>query len=332
MLKISTAPHMHTDRTTASLMRDVVIALLPAAVAAVLFFGVGALKVILTSVAGCVLFEYLAGRYWFKTGNTTRDFSAVITGLLLAFNLPSTMPILMILVGCFIAIVVAKLCYGGLGKNIFNPALVGRVFLFISFPVQMTIWPKPDFLNFFSTDVQTGATTLGILKHLDAQTSATALTQGQFSAHDLPTYWQMFVGYTGGCIGEVSALALLLGLAYMLYRRVITWHLPYYYISTVFLITAVMWLITGDVKYEPVTHLLSGGLMLGAIFMATDYTTSPMSKNGQILFAVCCAILTVIIRLYSAYPEGVSFAILIMNAFVPLIDKYSKPRIYGTRR
>ena len=147
-----------------------------------LFFGVGALKVILTSVAGCVLFEYLAGRYWFKTGNTTRDFSAVITGLLLAFNLPSTMPILMILVGCFIAIVVAKLCYGGLGKNIFNPALVGRVFLFISFPVQMTIWPKPDFLNFFSTDVQTGATTLGILKHLDAQTSATALTQGQFSA------------------------------------------------------------------------------------------------------------------------------------------------------
>ena len=167
---------------------------------------------------------------------------------------------------------------------------------------------------------------------LDAQTSATALTQGQFSAHDLPTYWQMFVGYTGGCIGEVSALALLLGLAYMLYRRVITWHIPFYYISTVFLITAVMWLITGDVKYEPVTHLLSGGLMLGAIFMATDYTTSPMSKNGQILFAVCCAILTVIIRLYSAYPEGVSFAILIMNAFVPLIDKYSKPRIYGTRR
>lgn len=332
MLKISTAPHLTTCRTTPALMRDVVIALLPAGLAAVLFFGLSALLVILTAVAGCVTFEYLAGRYWFKTANTTRDFSAIITGLLLAYNLPSSMPVLMILSGCFMAIVVAKLCYGGLGKNIFNPALVGRVFLFISFPVQMTLWPKPEFLNFFNTDAQTGATTLGILKHLDASTSATALTQGNHNLHDLPNYWQMFIGDIGGSLGEVSALALLLGLFYLLYRRVITWHIPFYYIATVFLITGIMWLVTGDIRYEPITHLLSGGLLLGAIFMATDYTTSPMTRNGQILFAIFCGILTVVIRLWSSYPEGVSFAVLIMNAFVPLIDKYARPHFYGERR
>lgn len=331
MLKITTSPHFCTTRDTRSLMLDVVIALTPALLAAILIFGIGALKVIVTSVAGCVLFEYLAARYWLKTPNTTRDLSAVITGLLLAFNLPSTMPVLMILVGCFMAIVVAKLCYGGLGKNIFNPALVGRVFLFISFPVQMTVWPKPGWLDFFNTDIQTGATPLAILKHIDVQSSATSLSQGQFNSHDLPSYWQMFFGNTGGCIGEVSAFALLLGLGYMLYRRVITWHIPFYYLTTVFIIISCLWLATDNVKYEPLTHLLSGGLMLGAIFMATDYTTSPMTKNGQILFAVCCGILTVVIRLYSAYPEGVSFAILIMNAFVPLIDKYSHPRVFGKR-
>ena len=326
MLKISTAPHLQTLRDTRSLMLDVVIALLPAALAAVLIFGIGALKVMLTSVAGCVLFEYLACKYWLKTTNTTRDFSAVITGLLLAFNLPSSMPILMILIGCFMAVIVAKLCYGGLGKNIFNPALVGRVFLFISFPVQMTMWPRPQVLNFLNTDIQTAATPLSILKHIDAQTSATSLGG---IIDELPGYWQMFFGNTGGCIGEVSAFALLLGFAYLLYRRVIKWHIPVYYISTVFLLTAVMWLTTGDVRYDPLTHILSGGLMLGAVFMATDYTTSPMTKNGQILFAVGCGVLTVVIRLYSAYPEGVSFAILIMNAFVPLIDKYSQPRVFG---
>ncbi len=329
MLKISTAPHLTTSRTTPVIMRDVVIALIPAMIAAVLFFGLNALLVIATSVAACVMFEYLFSRYVFKTGNTSGDWSAVITGLLLAYNLPSSMPVLMIFIGAFMAIVVAKLCYGGLGKNLFNPALVGRVFLFISFPVQMTHWPRPEFMNLLASDAQTGATTLGILKHLDAQTSATALTAGQHSLQEIPGYWQMFVGNTGGCLGEVSALALLLGLAYMLWRRVITWHIPFYYISTVFVLTAVLYLATGDVRYEPVTHLLSGGLMLGAIFMATDYTTSPMTKNGQILFAVGCGALTVIIRLYSAYPEGVSFAILIMNAFVPLIDKYARPRFYG---
>ena len=326
MLKISTAPHLQTKQDTRAIMRDVIIALMPAAAAAVMFFGLNALLVIMTSVAACAGFEYLANRWWFKKGNTVTDLSAIVTGLLLAYNLPSGMPLWMILVGAFMAIVVGKLCYGGLGKNIFNPALVGRVFLFISFPVQMTVWPQPHFMQFWPADAQTGATTLGILKHLDGQTSATYL-----NSH-LPSYLQMFVGDIGGCIGEVSALALLLGLAYLLWRRVITWHIPFYYVATVFVITGIMWLLTKDVRYEPVTHLLSGGLLLGAFFMATDYATSPMTQKGQVLFAVCCGVLTVVIRLYSAYPEGVSFAILIMNAFVPLIDKYVQPRFYGQRR
>lgn len=317
---------MSSPVKTSDLMRDVIIALMPAAVVAVAFFGVGALKVILTSVAGCVLCEYLITRYLLKIPPTVGDNSAIITGLLLAFNLPSSMPVWMILCGCAMAIGVAKMCFGGLGKNIFNPALVGRVFLFISFPVAMTHWPQPRWLDFWNVDMQTSATTLGIIKHLDAQTSATALSG------NLPDYWQMFVGYTGGSLGEVSALALLLGLLYMLYRRVITWHIPFYYIATVFMITGILWLKTGDLRYEPVTHLLSGGLMLGAIFMATDYVTSPMSKKGQVIFAVGCGVLTVVIRLWSAYPEGVSFAILIMNAFVPLIDKYCHPRVFGTKR
>ncbi len=332
MLKISTAPHESTTTDTQTLMRDVVIALIPAALVAVFCFGIGALKVILTSVAGCVMWEYLVVHYLFKKPSTINNFSAIITGLLLAFNLPSTMPAWMILIGAFMAIVVAKMAFGGLGKNLFNPALVGRVFLFISFPVQMTMWAKPNWRDFLNTDVQTGATTLGILKHIDASTSATSLTRGSSALAEVPDYWQMFVGYTGGSLGEISALALLLGLAYMLYRKVITWHIPFYYLGTVFLFTGIMWLITKDVRYEPITHLLSGGLMLGAIFMATDYVTSPMSQKGKVIFAVGCGLLTVIIRLYSAYPEGVSFAILIMNAFVPLIDKYYYPRVFGTER
>lgn len=326
MLKISTAPHINSSITTQIIMRDVIIALAPAILAALIFFGIGALKVILTAIAGCVLCEYLICKYLFKTQNTTTDYSAIITGLLLAFNLPSNMPIWMILVGCFVSIGIAKMAFGGLGKNIFNPALVGRVFLFISFPVQMTSWPKPEILKFFNLDVETSATTLGIIKHFDAESSATSL------AKDLPNYWQMFVGDIGGCIGEVSSIALILGLFYLLYRKVITWHIPFYYIATVFMLTGIMWLISDNIQFEPVTQILSGGLLLGAIFMATDYVTSPMSKKGQVIFAIGCGLLTVIIRIYSAYPEGVSFAILIMNALVPLIDRYTAPRVFGTRR
>ena len=331
MLNISTTPHINSSVTTQSLMRDVIIALTPAMIVALLMFGINALRVLLTSVAACVMFEYLITRYLLKSKNTTTDLSAVITGILLAFNLPSSMPNWMIIIGAFIAIGVAKLAFGGLGKNIFNPALTGRVFLFISFPVQMTQWPKPDFLNFLNTDSVTSATTLGILKHIDASSSAT-IKASQVSLSELPNYWQMFVGYTGGCIGEVSALALLLGLIYMLCRKVITWHIPFYYIATFFILTAITWFQTDNIHFEPITNLLSGGLMLGAIFMATDYVTSPMTRQGQIIFAISCGILTYIIRFYSAYPEGVSFAILIMNAFVPLIDKLTPQRVYGTQR
>ena len=331
MLNISTTPHINSSVTTQSLMRDVIIALTPAMIVALLMFGINALRVLLTSVAACVMFEYLITRYLLKSKNTTTDLSAVITGILLAFNLPSSMPNWMIIIGAFIAIGVAKLAFGGLGKNIFNPALTGRVFLFISFPVQMTQWPKPDFLNFLNTDSVTSATTLGILKHIDASSSAT-IKASQVSLSELPNYWQMFVGYTGGCIGEVSALALLLGLSYMLCRKVITWHIPFYYIATFFILTAITWFQTDNIHFEPITNLLSGGLMLGAIFMATDYVTSPMTRQGQIIFAIGCGILTYIIRFYSAYPEGVSFAILIMNAFVPLIDKLTPQRVYGTQR
>ncbi len=329
MLKISTNPHMQTSRDTKALMLDVVIALMPAALVAVLIFGLDALRVILTSVASCVLFEYIACRYWFKKKqNSTRDFSAIITGLLLAYNLPSSMPSWMILIGSFMAIIVAKMCYGGVGQNIFNPALVGRVFLFISFPVQMTTWPKPQFLQMLP-DAQTGATTLRILKSLGNKSGA---GNGAYSLSDLPDYVDLFFGNMGGCIGEISAFALLLGLGYMLWRKVITWHIPVYYVLTVFVMTSLLYLTTGELKFTPFVHLLSGGLMLGAIFMATDYATSPMTIKGQTIYAIGCGFLTVIIRCFSAYPEGVSFAILIMNAFVPLIDKFVVQRYYGEKK
>lgn len=322
MLKISTTPHIFSPVTTQSLMKDVLIALFPAVLVSVLMFGIGALKVLVTSVAACVLFEYLITRYLLKTANTVRNCSAIITGVLLAFNLPSSLPIWMILIGAFVAIGIGKMAFGGLGKNIFNPALVGRVFLFISFPVQMTHWPKPDFLNFFNIDSVTSATTLAILKRADS-------TQ---ALNNLPTYRQMFIGDVGGSLGEISALALFIGLLYLLYRRVITWYIPFYYVATFFLLTAITWLHTNEIRYEPVIHLLSGGLLLGAFFMATDYVTSPMTRKGQVIFAVGCGILTYVIRFFSAYPEGVSFAILIMNAFVPLIDKLTPQRVYGTGR
>lgn len=324
MLKISTNPHMQTSRNTRAIMLDVIIALIPAAIAAVLFFGIDALRVILTSVAACVMFEWIACKYWLKTQNTTTDLSAVITGLLLAFNLPAEMPCWMILIGAFISIIIAKVCFGGIGQNIFNPALIGRVFLFISFPVQMTSWPKPYFFHLVSPDGQTGATPLRIIKTLSKTTNVE-----EMSTMELPSYLDMFLGNIGGCIGEISALAILIGLGYMLYRKVITWHIPVYYLATVLIITSILYMITGDIKFLPLAHMLSGGLMLGAVFMATDYTTSPMTQKGQIIFAIGCGLLTVIIRAFSAYPEGVSFAILIMNALVPLIDKISVQRYYG---
>lgn len=329
MLKISTAPHFYSSTDTRSIMRDVIIALLPAGAVAIALFGIAALTTLVTAVAGCVFFEYASTKWWFKQPPATRDLSAVVTGILLAYNLPCNMPVWMTLIGCFVAIVITKTTFGGIGKNLFNPALAGRVFLFISFPVQMTTWVRPHLFDFMNTDVTTSATTLNILKHVDATSSATQLTA---KLDKLPDYLEMFLGYTGGSMGEVSALALLLGFLYLLYRKVVSWHIPFYYLGTFFILTGICWLTTSSPAVEPVTHLLSGGLLLGAFFMATDYTTSPMSENGKIIFAVGCGVLTFVIRRYSSYPEGVSFAILIMNAFVPLIDKYAHPRIFGTGR
>lgn len=208
MLKISTAPHFYSPVDTRLIMRDVIIALAPAGLAAVALFGLAALVTMVTAVAGCVLFEYVCSKWWLKTTPSTRDLSAVVTGLLLAYNLPCNMPVWMTLIGCFVAIVITKMAFGGIGKNLFNPALVGRVFLFISFPVQMTTWVRPHLFDFMNADVTTSATTLGILKHVDAATSATQLTG---SLSELPGYLEMFLGYTGGSMGEVSALALLIG-------------------------------------------------------------------------------------------------------------------------
>ena len=319
MFKMSTSPHMNSEQTTQNIMRDVIIALSPAAFAALCFFGINALIVLITSVSACVFFEYfLSQRLGLK--NNTSDLSAIVTGVLLALNLPATMPIWMIILGAFMAIGVAKMAFGGIGKNIFNPALVGRVFLFISFPVQMTTWVKPHVLEFFNMDATTAATPLASLKHL--------ATEGQLSSE----YWNLFIGNIGGSIGETSALALLIGFVWLLYRKIITWHIPVYYIGSFALCILISEIISGEPRFDVLAHILSGGLLLGAVFMATDYTTSPMTKKGKIVFAIGCGILTYIIRAFGSYPEGVSFAILIMNAFVPLIDKYYIQYVYGTRR
>ena len=319
MYKISSSPHINSKDTTQKIMRDVIIALSPAVFASLCFFGLNALVVLVTAVASCVLFEHFLGA---KLGikQTVYDLSAVVTGILLALNLPATMPIWMVVLGSFMAIGVAKMAFGGIGKNIFNPALVGRVFLFISFPVQMTTWVEPQILDFFEIDASTTATPLGILKHITTQNSV------------VMDYWDLFIGNIGGSMGETSSLALLIGFVWLLKERIIKWYIPVFFVGSFTFLMFVTYLITGSAHYDVLTHVLSGGLLLGAVFMATDYTTSPMSRNGQIIFAVGCGVLTYIIRTFSSYPEGVSFAILMMNAFVPLIDKYCPQYVYGTRR
>jgi len=300
-------------------MFDVVIALIPALLVSMWFFGLGALKVTLVAVIACVFFEWLITKYLLKAASTVGDGSAIVTGILLAFNLPSNLPAWIIIVGALVSIGVAKMSFGGLGKNPFNPALVGRVFLLISFPVDMTSWPVPRFEGYMSlggiTDAITGPTPLALLK---AEKLA-----------ELPGYVDVLLGNMGGCLGEVSAAALLLGALYMLYRKVITWHIPVSYLGAVVLFSGILWLVNPGIYVDPLFHLMTGGIMLGAFYMATDMVTSPMSKKGMLLFGFGCGILTILIRVFGAYPEGVSFAILIMNAFVPLINKYMKPKRFG---
>lgn len=323
---ISASPHVHSARTSKKVMYDVLYALIPAFLVSIYVFGISAL--ILTSVAviSCIVFEYIIQKYLLKTEVTITDGSALITGILLAFNLPSNLPIWMIIVGALIAIGVAKLSFGGLGYNIFNPALIGRVFLLVCFPVQMTSWPTAVENNLSLVDAVTGETTLGIIKEglMYGETMSTISDQ-------LPSTMELFLGITSGSAGEMSALALLLGGIFLIVRKVITWHIPITILVTMAVMTGIFWLVNPEQYASPIIHLLSGGAILGAFYMATDLVTSPMTKKGMIIFAIGIAVITVVIRLFGAYPEGVSFAILIMNAFVPLIDKYFKPRRFGNK-
>lgn len=323
---VSASPHVHSDRTSKKLMYDVIIALIPAFLVSIYVFGMGALIVTSVAVTSCVLFEYLIQKYLLKSDVTITDGSALLTGILLAFNLPSNLPIWMVIVGALVAIGIAKLSFGGLGFNIFNPALVGRVFLLVSFPVQMTMWPTAIENNTTLVDAVTGATSLGTIKEglLAGDTMSEISTR-------IPSAIDMLFGFTGGSLGEMSALALLLGGIYLIIRKVISWHIPITLILTMAVFTGIFWVINPEHYANPVIHILSGGAILGAFFMATDLVTSPMTKKGMVIFAIGIGVLTVLIRLFGAYPEGISFAILIMNAFVPLMNKYFKPRRFGSK-
>ncbi len=321
-LLISPSPHVHSGDSIEKNMYGVLIALIPAFICSAVFFGTGVFVVTLTSVVACLAFEFLIQKYLLKRQPTIFDGSALLTGVLLAFNMPSNLPVWIIVIGALVAIGIGKMSFGGLGCNIFNPALVGRVFLLISFPVQMTTWPRPLGFAGSYVDASTGATPLAILK--EAVKSGTPISQ-IMSTGEIPGYREMVLGNMGGSLGEVAALALLVGFVYMLLRKIISWHIPVAIFATVFVFAGILHVCNPEQYASPIFHLLSGGLVLGAIFMATDYVTSPMSHKGMLIYGIGIGILTVVIRVFGAYPEGMSFAILIMNAFTPLINRYCKP-------
>jgi len=324
-LLISPAPHLHGKESTRGLMRDVIIALVPSLLVSIYFFGFSAIKLALVGIVSCVLVEYVIQKYVTKTKITISDYSAVVTGLLLALNLPPNSPWWIVFIGSVVAIGVAKMTFGGIGQNIFNPALVGRVFLLVSFPVIMTDWTIPVSWFREGIDVSSGATALSMVKEGLAQ----GLTIDQIFAANNFSYFQMLFGKIGGSVGEVSALALIVGMVYLLIRRVIKPHIPFSIIGTVIVFTGIFWLIDPQQYADPLFSILTGGILLGSIFMATDYVTSPMSKSGMILYGVGIGIITVLIRYFGSYPEGISFAILIMNACVPLINKFMLPERFG---
>ena len=321
---VSLSPHAHGTDSVERNMYGVVIALLPALLVSFFYFGIGSAIVCATSVAACVFFEWAINKYLMKNSRTTVcDGSAVVTGLLLGFNLPSNLPVWIIILGALVAVGIGKMTFGGLGSNLFNPSLVGRCFLLVSFPAQMTSWPQAGQLTSY-LDAETGATPLSVMKWAIKSGDPSVLQQ-------LPDSWHLFIGHTvegAGSLGEVCALALLLGLAFMLWRKIITWHTPVSIILTVFVLSGLLHL-SSPVYADPFAVIFSGGLMLGAIFMATDYVTSPMCSRGQLVYGVGIGVLTVVIRNWGAYPEGMSFAILIMNAFTPLINTYIKPKRFG---
>lgn len=324
-LIVSLSPHAHGTDSVERNMYGVIIALLPALLVSFLYFGIGSVVVCASSVAACMFFEWAITKYIMKKEPTLTDGSAILTGLLLGFNLPSNLPVWIIIIGALVAIGIGKMTFGGLGCNPFNPALVGRCFLLVSFPAQMTSWPVAGQLTSY-VDAQTGATPLSIMKEAIKSGDPTVLDR-------LPDSVSLLLGNPGinhgaGTIGEICALALIIGLIYMLWKKIITWHIPVSILATVFVFCGLLH-VANPIYANPIAELLTGGLMLGAIFMATDYVTSPMTHNGQIIYGIAIGALTVIIRNWGSYPEGMSFAILIMNAFTPLINAYVKPKRFG---
>ena len=318
---ISGSPHVHGGESTKKIMYSVIIALMPAFLFSIYYFGFNAVRVTLISVAACVLVEWLIQKFLIKGPCTIADGSAIITGILLAFNLPSNIPAWMIIVGSIVAIGIGKMSFGGLGNNPFNPALVGRVFMLISFPVAMTSWPTPQPLfGGAAIDALTGPTLLGYVKE--------GLSQG-IAAQDLIIYDNIKGFIYSGSLGEIGSIAIILGGLFLIIRKVIDWQTPVIIIATVAIVSTICWLIDPVQFVHPFIHIFGGGLMLGAFFMATDMATSPMTMKGKIIFSIGVGALTIIIRLWGAYPEGMSFAILIMNAFVPLINKACKPTRFG---
>ena len=313
-LYVSPSPHIHGGDSISKNMYGVLIALVPAFLVSLYFLGLGALIVTVASVFFCVLFEYLIQKFLMKKEPTIYDGSAILTGVLLAFNLPSNLPIWIIAIGALAAIGIGKMSFGGLGNNIFNPALTGRIFLLISFPAQMTTWPVVGQLTSYA-DATTGATVLSLMN--------------EGALDKMPTLSDMLIGNMGGSLGEVSALALLLGMFYMLWKKIITWHVPVSIFVTVFVFTGIMHLVNPVQYASPFVHLLSGGLMLGAIFMATDYVTTPITGTGKLIFGLGCAVLTFVIREFANMPEGCSFSILLMNLLVPYINDLTRQKPLG---
>ena len=323
-LIVSLSPHAHGTDSVERNMYGVIIAMIPALLVSFAYFGIGSAVVCLSSVAACMFFEWSISKYILKKTPALSDGSAIITGLLLGFNLPSNLPIWIVLLGALVAIGIAKMSFGGIGNNPFNPALVGRCFLLVSFPAQMTSWPIIGQWDKY-LDAATGATPLSIMKEAIKTGDASLLSQ-------LPDATHLLLGSNAlggaGTIGEVSAIALLIGLGYMLWKKIITWHIPISIIATVFVISGLLHIVN-PIYADPLSEILCGGLMLGAIFMATDYVTSPMTHKGQLIYGISIGVLTVVIRNWGSYPEGMSFAILIMNAFTPLINTYVKPKRFG---
>ncbi|MDA3947873.1 MAG: RnfABCDGE type electron transport complex subunit D [Spirochaeta sp.] len=324
-LVVALPPHERSDVSVARIMWSVVLALIPTTLVGVWFYGLRGLVVTLVAVGASVATEHFVARYMFKKETSSvGDGSAVVTGMLLAFNVPASIPLWQIVVGAIVAIGVAKMAFGGIGNNPFNPALVGRAFMLVSFPVDMTTWPVPGAQGFtaWNLDAVTAATPLGLVKEAGAGGLGAIADQ-------LPSYGALFLGNIGGCIGEASALAVIIGGVYLIWKGFIPWMVPLVYLAGLALVTGIAWAIDPGTYIDPLYHILAGGAMLGAWFMVTDMTTSPMALRGRIIFAASAGVLAGIIRLFGGFPEGVSYSILIMNALVPVIDRHIKPRKFG---